>query len=391
MTDRSLSPRAAVCLRVPGALALVTLAAMAGLAGCSKPATTAATATPQLVSLTPAQRQRIRLQTVEPSSFHDTIQANGVVDFDNDQATSVIAPFSGPVVRILASPGDRVARGQPLALVASSDFAAAAGAYRKAAAAAANARKVAAMDRDLLAHQGISAREAAQAATDAVAAEADLAAARQALAAMNVPAGTLQRIASGQALPAMPAAIRAPISGTVVERPITPGQLVQAGTTQCFTLADLSRVWVNAQLFGADVAKVQAGDVARVQAGDGSYVGRVQTVSAEVDPTTGAVVARVVLQNPGAVLKKQMYVRVAIEGRGVRTGLLVPVSAILRDDENLPFVYVAGGSGGSGGFARRRVTIGRRVGDSYDVTEGLNAGDRVVVDGAIFVQFAQDQ
>jgi cobalt-zinc-cadmium efflux system membrane fusion protein len=377
MTDKFLLP-----------LALAALAAAAGLTGCSGPQKAPPSATPQEVTLTQAQRQRIRLFTVESSTFHDTIDVNGVVDFDNDQATSVIAPFSGPVVRLLASPGDHVVRGQVLALVDSSDFSTAAATYRKAATAAANARRIADADKDLLAHQGVSAREATQAQTDAVGDEADLAAARQALVAMNVPADVLARIEGGEAISHMQAAIRAPIAGTVVERPITPGQLLQAGTTQCFSLADLSRAWVNAQLFGSDIGRVQAGDTAKVQAGDTSYAGRVQTVSAEVDPTTGAVAARVVLSNPAGVLKKQMYVRVSIDGRAASTGLLVPVSAILRDDEDLPFVYLATSSGG---FARRRVTIGPRVGDSYDITTGLQPGDRVVVDGAVFVQFMQDQ
>jgi cobalt-zinc-cadmium efflux system membrane fusion protein len=281
-----------------------------------------------------------------------------------------------------------VAKGQPLALVDSNDFGAAAGAYRKAAAAAANARKLADLDKDLLAHQGVSAREAAQAETDAVGAEADLAAARQALSAMAVPDAAVRAIEAGRTISRIQAVIRSPIAGVVVERPITPGQLLQAGTTQCFTVANLSRAWVNAQLFGADVGKVQAGDAARVQAGEASYAGRIQTVGSEVDPSTGAVAARVTLDNPGGVLRKQMYVRVAIDGRTVSTGLVVPASAILRDDENLPFVYLAGPSGG---FARRRVDVGPRVGDGYGITQGLAAGERVVVDGAIFVQFMQDQ
>jgi cobalt-zinc-cadmium efflux system membrane fusion protein len=174
----------------------------------------------------------------------------------------------------------------------------------------------------------------------------------------------------------------------VVERPITPGQLLQAGTTPCFTIADLSRVWVNAQLFGDDVKRVSVGDAAEVASDGSNYAGRVRTVASEVDPATGAVTARVALENPGGALKKQMYVRVAIQGRTVSTGLLAPASAILRDDENLPFVYLAAPSGG---FARRRVTIGPRVGGAYDITEGLAAGDRVVVDGGIFLQFMQSQ
>jgi cobalt-zinc-cadmium efflux system membrane fusion protein len=381
MTDAPSFRRASRALTAAALLALA-------LAGCSKHASETASASPSLVKLTAAQLQRIRLLTVEPTSFRNTIDANGVVDFDNDQATSVIAPFSGPVTRLLVSPGDHVAKGQPLALVSSNDFGAAAGADRKAATAAANARKLADLDKDLLAHQGVSAREAAQAETDAAGAEADLAAARQALTAMAVPDATVRAIEGGRPISRVEAVIRSPIAGVVVERPITPGQLLQAGTTQCFTVANLSRVWVNAQLFGVDIGKVQAGDAARVQTGETAYAGRVQTVASEVDPSTGAVAARVTLDNPGGVLKKQMYVRVAIDGRAVSTGLVAPASAILRDDENLPFVYLAQSSGG---FARRRVSVGPRVGDGYAITEGLEPGDRVVVDGAIFVQFMQDQ
>jgi cobalt-zinc-cadmium efflux system membrane fusion protein len=83
-----------------------------------------------------------------------------------------------------------------------------------------------------------------------------------------------------------------------------------------------------------------------------------------------------------------MYVRVRIQSQQSSSGTLVPVSGVLRDDENLPFVYVAQADGS---FARRRISLGNRVGDRYDVPTGLHAGDRIVVDGAIFVQFMQNQ
>jgi len=83
-----------------------------------------------------------------------------------------------------------------------------------------------------------------------------------------------------------------------------------------------------------------------------------------------------------------MYVGVRIQAREEITGLLVPVSAILRDDENLPFVYVAQPDGS---FARRHVTLGPREGERYEIAEGLQAGDQIVVDGAIFLQFMQNQ
>jgi cobalt-zinc-cadmium efflux system membrane fusion protein len=83
-----------------------------------------------------------------------------------------------------------------------------------------------------------------------------------------------------------------------------------------------------------------------------------------------------------------MYARVRIQARKESTGLLVPVSAILRDDENLPFVYVVQSDDS---FARRHVTLGYRADDQYDIPAGLQAGDQIVVDGGLFVQFMQNQ
>jgi cobalt-zinc-cadmium efflux system membrane fusion protein len=184
--------------------------------------------------------------------------------------------------------------------------------------------------------------------------------------------------------------IRSPITGTVVEKLITPGQLLQAGTTPCFTVANLSRVWVMAQISGSELASVGVGDPAEVVTGmaSKSIPGTVDNISALVNPDTRAVVARVVVDNPGDFLKKQMYVDVRIHARQQSSGLLVPASAILRDDENLPFVYI---TERDGSFARRHVTLGYRAGDRYEIADGLKAGDQVVADGAIFMQFMQSQ
>jgi cobalt-zinc-cadmium efflux system membrane fusion protein len=341
------------------------------------------------VTLSAAQRRNIRLYTVGPSKFDKTVETTGVVDFDNDQATSVLAPFSGPVSRLLVSLGDRVKKGEPLAEVDSADFASAIGAYQKAFADARTDRRLADLDHELLEHNGVSQREADQAEADAIGAEADRDAAFQTLVSLNIPADTIQKIRDGHTVAHVQALIRSPVAGTVVEKLVTPGELLQAGTTPCFTVADLSRVWVMAQVFGSDLTSVSRGDDARVVTGIGAkdFFGKVDNVSALVDPNTRSVGVRVVVDNPGDYLKKQMYVRVTITGEE-RTGLLVPVSAILRDDENLPFVYLAQSDGS---FARRHVTLGSRTGEQYDIADGLKPGDQIVVDGGIFVQFMQDQ
>jgi cobalt-zinc-cadmium efflux system membrane fusion protein len=145
-----------------------------------------------------------------------------------------------------------------------------------------------------------------------------------------------------------------------------------------------------AQIFGSDTASVRLGDSAEVVTGIGDtrFSGTVDNISTLVDPDTRSVVARVVITNPGDFLKKQMYVRVLLQARQESTGLLVPVGAVLRDDENLPYVYV---SQPDGSFARQHVTLGYRAGDRYEIAGDLKAGDQIVVDGALFLQFIQIQ
>ncbi len=361
------------------------------LAGCSRPPASGrpAATTAHDVTLTAAQRAHITLDTVEESEYRRTIIADGTVTLDSGRSTPVLAPFSGPVERLLVATGEHVTRGEALAIVDSPDFAAAAGAYRKAVAAAATARRLADLEATLLRQHGISRRKADQAASDAIGAEADRDAARRALIALGADPATLQAIRRGRS--SFPAAvIRAPIAGTVVERRIHPGELLQAGSTPCFTVADLSRVWVDAQIFGADVAAVHVGDPARIRAGSGVAVpeGTVTNVAVQVDPATRSVLARITVANPGNALRRHQYVRVRIRSRRAIRALLIPVSAVLRDGENLPFVYVLAADGG---FARHAVQLGGRDGDRYRIDGGLRVGERVVADGALFLQFIQNQ
>jgi membrane fusion protein, heavy metal efflux system len=361
------------------------------LAGCSSsPDENSATPAVANVRLTKAQRAHIQLYTVVPIGYHQKVQAPGTVDFDNDQATSVVSPFTGPVTKIFVALGQHVTKGQPLALVQSADYATAVGAYRKAVVAAANARRVANADRDLAAHNGISEREAAQAQTDAASAEADREAALQSLLSMGVDRGTIARATAGSPSAGLAGVIRAPVSGVIVDKTVTPGQLLQAGSTAAFTVANLSQVWVLAQIAPSDLSAVANHDAATIDPGNGTgpFHGTIENIAASVDPNTRGVVARIVTPNPGDLLKKQMYVDVSIESGRVDSGLLVPVSAVLRDDENLPFVYVALPDGS---FARRHVTLGYRDSQNDDITSGLASGDRIVSNGALFLQFMQSQ
>ena len=181
------------------ALAIPALAMLAfgPLAACgAKPdaAAESAAVTPQNLTLTADQLQHVRVVEVTEAEFHTAAEVSGVVDFDNDQSTSVTSPISGLVTRLLVQPGQQVAAGQALAMVDSPDFAAATSAYAKALATARTTRRIADADRDLAQHNGVSAREAQQAETDAANAAADRDAALLALQGLKLDPKAIKEI-----------------------------------------------------------------------------------------------------------------------------------------------------------------------------------------------------
>jgi cobalt-zinc-cadmium efflux system membrane fusion protein len=341
------------------------------------------------VELDTAQRSRIHVAKLAPETYQASVTTTGTVAFNGDRSTQVVAPISGPVARLLVSPGAKVTRGQPLAVVSSPDFAEAVAGYRKAEGAWRNASRIATLDEQLFTNDALSRSDLDQARTDLAAATADRDAAVSQLRSLGLNDGAIAAIRDGKPVPTAESAIRAPIAGTVVEKLITPGQLLQAGTTPCFTIADLSTVWVMANVFESDVGAVRRGETAVITTGAApdTLTGRVDYVADLVDPATKATAVRVVVPNTGRVLRRDMLVRVTIRALTPSTGLLVPVAAVLRDDENLPYVYVAA----PGGFARRRVNLGGRVDDRYQITSGLTPGESVVTDGALFLEGAATQ
>jgi len=336
------------------------------------------------------QRERIGIVEVAPSSFHRVVQTTGTVAYDGDQSTQILAPISGPVTRILVQPGVHVRRGQALAWVSSPDFADAVADYRKARATAANAQRVADLDEQLFENDAIARRDLEQAQTDAISAAADRDAALERLQALGVDDTTLNALRAGHAAEVVHGVIRSPIEGTLVERTITPGQLLEAGATPCFTVADMSAMWVMANVFESDLASVHVGDDATVasNASREPVPGRVDNVAAFVDPSTKATAVRIVVPNRGGLLKKDMYVNVGIRSRDASSGLLVPVSAVLRDEDNRPFVFI---QDSAGRYERRTVELGSRLDERYEISSGVHAGDRVISQGGLFLQFAESQ
>lgn len=350
----------------------------------------AASATPETFTLTAEQRSRITVDTVALTNFRPVLEVTGTVAFNGDRSTQVLSSISGPVARLVAPLGAQVSPGEILATASSPDFASAVANLRKADAAAANAGRVTTRAEALFKNDALARADLDQAITDSTSAAADLDAAVQALKSLGVDDRTITTVRSGEQMTPIEAAIRSPIAGTVVERLVTPGQVLTAGATPTFTVADLATMWVNASVYGADVALVRTGESVDVIV-DGvakPVTGHVDYVAPIVDPATKATTVRIVAENPGQLLKRDLFVQLRIHSAMERRGLLISSAAVLRDDDNLPFVFIAAADGS---YARRRVTLGRHADLKYEIVEGLAAGDKVVSNGALFIQFAESQ
>jgi membrane fusion protein, heavy metal efflux system len=340
--------------------------------------------------LTEDQRARIQTVVVAPSSFRATVVTTGTAAFDGDHSTAVLTQISGPIAHILVTTGTSVQPGTALATVTSPDFAQGVAAFQKAQTALRNATRIALLDEQLYKNDAISRSDLDQARADSASAWSDREAAIEQMQAFGVDSSIINGVREGRSVPPASGIIRAPIAGVVVEKLINPGQVVQGGQTQAFTIADLSTMWVMANVFESNLAAVSSGETAYIttDAWPDTLPGRVDYVAALVDTATRATSVRIVVQNRHQMLKRGMYVRVAIQAKTQREGLLVPVSSVLRDEQNLPFVFVAQPDGG---YDRRSVTLGSRVGDKYEIKDGAHAGDRLVSDGALFIQFAESQ
>ena len=353
-------------------------------------ATSADSASTGTFRVTDEQRTRLEIITVNPTAFRPVIEATGTVAFNGDHSTQVISPISGPVVRLIAPLGARVSAGQTLATVSSPDFAAAVASFRKAEEAARNTKRILDRNEQLFANDALARSDLDQSRTDAASAGADRDATEQQLRAIGIDEATIAAIHDNKPLGVIEAAIRAPIPGTVVERLITPGQLLQAGTTSAFTVADLSTVWVQVSVYGADVASVAVGDAVDIfaDASTKPLAGHVDFIASIVDPGTRATTVRVLASNPGQLLKRDLFVRLQLHSSREHKGIVIPPSSVLRDDDNLPFVFIANADKS---FSRRRITLGSAVKGGYEITEGLKAGEQILSNGALFVQFAEHQ
>ena len=182
--------------------------------------------------------------------------------------------------------------------------------------------------------------------------------------------------------------VLSPIAGEAVERLVSPGQVIQAGATQVFTISDMRSVWVLANIYQKDLPYVHLGDSVTITADSypgTEFHGKISYISAALDANTRTLQARIEVKNPQGKLKKDMYVVATVQAETIPNALTVPAAALLRDAENQPFVYVLNQNNK---FGRRAVTLGVSDGVNTQLLSGVAPGDRVVGDGSLFLQFA---
>jgi cobalt-zinc-cadmium efflux system membrane fusion protein len=339
--------------------------------------------TPQLFTIPPDQMSHVQVVTIEPVKLTRTLRLTGAVAYNAFKTTPVITQVGGPVSRILVVPGQHVGAGQPMLEVSSPDYSQLLDTYIKAREGFRVADKNYARAQDLYQHQAIAERDLLQAESDRNQAQADLNASEQSMKILGIKnPEDVAKAASSAEIPVI-----APIAGEVVERLLSPGQVMQAGQTQAFTISDMSTVWVLANVYQADLAYIRSGDnvVVQTDAYPQSFHGKISYVSAALDPNTRTLQARIVVDNPGEKLKKDMYCTVTVTAGVIANAIAVPDSAVLRDDENQPFVYL---ENASNQFGRQSVEIGQSENGRTQILKGLSTGEKVVGDGGLFVQFA---
>jgi membrane fusion protein, heavy metal efflux system len=365
-----------------------------GLAGCSSgqsgasqmtsySGNTPAADTASLFTIPQEQMSHVQVVTVAPTKLTRTLRLTGAVAFNAFKTTPVITQIGGPVSRILVVPGQQVKEGAPMLEVSSPDYSLLLATYLKAKDAFSLADKNYLRAKDLYEHKAIAERDLQQAESDRMQAQVDMNASEQGMKILGIK--NPDDLAKAPVSAEVP--LLAPIGGEVVERLVSPGQVMQAGQTQAFTISDMSSVWVLANVYQGDLAYVHNGDAAVIQTDSypDTFRGTISYVAPAVDPTTRTLQARIVVDNPGEKLKKDMYVTASVTAGTVSNAIAVPDASILRDDENQPFVYVATGSNQ---FGRRSVDIGDSQNGQTQILKGLAPGEKVVGNGSLFLQFA---
>jgi cobalt-zinc-cadmium efflux system membrane fusion protein len=354
------------------------------LAGCkdAKSAQTPSAPTPTATAQSP-----VKIVQPERRTRTAVLETTGKVQFNEEQLVRVNAPVTGRVLEVLARPGEAVQTGHRLFVLDSPDLGQAKSDYAKAISDVQRSEKAVKLARELFDIKATAEKDLRDAENEynKAVAERDRAASR--LRALGVKPEQLRDIGA-RADASTAITVTAPRGGIVVERNITPGQVVAYGQSDTpvslFVIANLSTMWILADVYEPDVPRVRLGQTVRITlpcCPRESYEGKITGIAAAIDKESRTLKIKAVVPNAGGTLKAEMFVKAAIE-TGASQVLTLPQSAVQRQDGQT-FVLL---EKGQGEYARRAVKTGAEFNGVVEVLEGVTPQDRVVSTGGVLLK-----
>lgn len=330
-----------------------------------------------MVHMTPDLRSRVTVATVEATVFHDTVHLPGRVALNERQLARIGPSISGRVVEIKVFPGQDVRKGEVLAIINSTDLSQAQAAYLKAKTqmslqkmSAQRARRL--FDEGIISESALREREAGLAEWDV-----ELRALADQLAVMGMAPAAIEGLnTSGLIHSTTP--VRSSINGSIIESKVSVGQIAEI-SDEFFTVADLSTVWVSAEVTEQDAASIHVGSEAEahIQAfPDQPFRGRIVYVSDTVKPETRTATVRMSVNNPKRQLKPEMLADMVITRASLHVPTIPAKSVIHHNDQDHVFV-----SSGIDAFELRPVLLGEENAGRRRVISGLSPGDVIIVNG----------
>jgi cobalt-zinc-cadmium efflux system membrane fusion protein len=336
---------------------------------------------------------------VSDQAFAPTLSTEGQIATDDDVTVQMTPPFSGRVLSVAVRAGDHVSRGETLltaeaseAAQALSDLATATANLAAAQTQLATAKANAARQQALLKIDGAAVKDAQQSASDLATAEATYHGDEAALKAVNARIAILNVKSVKSATGAAGAvSLPSPISGVVTTRAVGPGQYLNStangATTPIFTISDLSKVWLVANVREDDAGRVRIGQPIEMHAAafpDRTFRATLDYVAPMIDPATRRLLVRAVIANPDGLLKPAMFADFAIKTGADETAIAVPAAAVIYEGDQARVWIVQKGQS----LGLRNIKTGRTSGGEVEVLSGLHPGDQVVVSGALFIDRA---
>lgn len=341
------------------------------------PALVLAETAPRFVNASPTLLKQLKIQAVGQAEMRDSLRVPAQVELNQQRVAHIGATVTGRIIEIKAVLGQTVRRGQVLAVLDSTELAQAQAAYLKAASQV-NLRRLAADRARRLFEAGVLANAVLQEREGQLhEAEVDLRSAADQLRVMGMGEEVLARLDREKTIHSTTPVV-ASLDGTVIERKVTLGQVVQPADA-VYTVADLSRVWLVAEVPEQQAHWAREGDEARADIPalpDHKITGKLIYVADLVNPETRTVTVRMDIANPHRHLKPQMLAALLIRKQGEQQ-LVLPDSAVIRDD-NRDHVFV---ETAPGHFELRPVRLGDSEGEARQILDGLKPGEKIVVQG----------